>query len=96
VVGAKLKVGMGGRAAFFADVCHGWREVLACREELGLVVDPGVPEGCVELFIGLSSHFILLIDPKKGLSFGVLITACAKCNVLVTSNTIIILNGGTS
>jgi hypothetical protein len=51
VVGAESTVGTGGGAA---DVRCVWKEVLACEEEacsreeeLGLAVDPGVPEGCV-------------------------------------------------
>jgi hypothetical protein len=54
VVGAESTVGTGGGAAFSADVRCVWKEVLACEEEacsreeeLGLAVDPGVPEGCV-------------------------------------------------
>jgi hypothetical protein len=53
------------------------------QEELGLA---GVPEfGCVQLFVGLSllSVNLLQVDPKKDFSFEVLITACAKYNVLV-------------
>jgi len=54
VVSAKLTVGTGEGAVFSVDVCCSWKEVLACEEEaysleeeLRLVVDPGVPEGCV-------------------------------------------------
>jgi hypothetical protein len=32
VVGGELKVGTGGGAVFFIDVCGIWREVLACGE----------------------------------------------------------------
>lgn len=79
-VGAESIVGTGGVAAFFADVCC---KVLACGEEAcsrEKAVDPGVPEGCVGLFVGLSAfvdHFNL-IDPKKGLSFEVLIRGSSR------------------
>ena len=75
------------------DVCGVWREVLACgedacsrEEEHGLAVDPGVPEGCVRSFVGLSpfvSFNLLRVDSRKIFAFEVLITACAKCDVLV-------------
>ena len=83
MVGAESKVGTGGGAASFV-ACG--EEVCSQEEELGLAVDPGVPEGSIRSLVGLSPFFsvnLLRVDPKKDFAFEVLITACAKYDVLV-------------
>jgi hypothetical protein len=70
-----------------AFVCGVRREGPACGEEVcSREVDPCVPEeGCVRFVVGLSpfaSPTLLRVDPKKDFAFEMLITACAKYDVL--------------